>query len=69
MFNNEYYKILLGDPVRYQDGECIAEGYVEGEDCEKFKPVSGSNFSTRAIAGKAAWWTDELMDKWKSSDN
>ena len=68
MFNNEYYKILLGEPVRYQDGECIAQGWSEGAgECEDFEPVSTTGFDAWAHARSRAGWTEYVLNKWKTS--
>ena len=67
MFNNEYYKVLLGEPVRYQDGKCIAHGWSEGAEgqCEDFDPVN-TVYATWARA-RGRGWTDSVNSKWKTS--
>ena len=66
MFNNEYYKVLLGEPIRYQDGECVAKGWSEGAgDCEDFDPVTTTGFDAWARARRGL--TKKIQSKWKTS--
>ena len=68
MFNNEYYKILLGEPVRYQDGECVAKGWTAGAgDCEDFDPVTTTGFDAWAHARARSGWTNNVLNKWNTS--
>ena len=67
MFNNEYYQFLVGKNVRYIDGQCIAQGWSEGKNCQDFEPVSTGRFEIWRVVFGVGKWTEEEQKKWKTS--
>lgn len=67
MFNNEYYKILVKAPIRYQDGECVAKDYYGEGKCEDYEPLTHQNFRAWKMAFGRGKLSMKQRLKWKSS--